>query len=283
MTPRRSFLKQSAFALSGALWLPAVQAQQIYLPRRRPPTAAASSYTYYSSYFDGTNDHLYITAGLSGEADGAEGLLSAWLKLDGSASDGAAYYITCTNNGAFSVYRTSGNKIGLVGFNPAWSKVFEIRTSSNIWHGTSAVTGWVHLLASWDMSTAGRRHLLINGNSDLAEFTFTAGSTINYDDASAYRVGSADGTTGKWYGYMSEVYLSYATGSYMDLTVAGNVSKFRTSGGKPENLGSDGSTPTGAQPILYLKNEYSTFQNNAGSGGNFTEAGEITDGGADIP
>ena len=53
---------------------------------------------------------------------------------------------------------------------------------------------------------------------------------------------------------------------------------FLASDGKPANLGADGSTPTGTQPILYLANPFATFQNNLGSGGNFTENGELTEG-----
>jgi len=47
-------------------------------------------------------------------------------------------------------------------------------------------------------------------------------------------------------------------------------------GGKPVNLGSDGSTPTGNQPIIYLNGDETNFQINAGSGGNLTVTGALT-------
>ena len=62
------------------------------------------------------------------------------------------------------------------------------------------------------------------------------------------------------------------------MSTATNRLKFLAADGKPANLGADGSTPTGTQPILYLANPFGTFQNNLGSGGNFTENGELTEG-----
>jgi len=55
------------------------------------------------------------------------------------------------------------------------------------------------------------------------------------------------------------------------------LQKFRSAGGKPVSLGSDGSTPTGTAPTVYLKNPFGTFQNNLGGGGNFTVTGTLAD------
>jgi len=57
-----------------------------------------------------------------------------------------------------------------------------------------------------------------------------------------------------------------------------NRAKF-VSGGSPVDLGTNGATPTGNQPILFLNNAYGTFQNNLGYGGNFTVTGTLADGG----
>ena len=59
---------------------------------------------------------------------------------------------------------------------------------------------------------------------------------------------------------------------------ASNRLKFLTASGEPADLGADGSTPTGTQPLIYLANATATFQNNLGSGGNFTENGALTAG-----
>jgi hypothetical protein len=74
----------------------------------------------------------------------------------------------------------------------------------------------------------------------------------------------------------------YFDPNYIDLSVQANREKFVSGTGasvKPVDFGTDGSTPTGTQPIIYLNNPFGTFQNNLGSGGNFTEAGQLEDGG----
>lgn len=59
--------------------------------------------------------------------------------------------------------------------------------------------------------------------------------------------------------------------------MAANLQKLRTPAGNPKYLGADGSLVTGTQPLIYLANEFSTFQNNLGSLGNFTENGTMAD------
>lgn len=48
--------------------------------------------------------------------------------------------------------------------------------------------------------------------------------------------------------------------------------------GNPVDLGENGSNPTQNEPIIFLNNPTATWQNNLGSGGNFTENGALTDG-----
>ena len=44
-------------------------------------------------------------------------------------------------------------------------------------------------------------------------------------------------------------------------------------------MGSNGSAVTGTQPLIFLNNPLATWQENLGSGGNFTEVGDLYDGG----
>ena len=61
--------------------------------------------------------------------------------------------------------------------------------------------------------------------------------------------------------------------TFFDLSMSANRLKFIDVNGYPVNLGSDGSTPTGSQPILYLKNPAASVGTNSGSGGNLTANG----------
>lgn len=60
---------------------------------------------------------------------------------------------------------------------------------------------------------------------------------------------------------------------YIDFSVEENRRKFFDVSGSVVNLGVDGSTPTGSQPEIYLGNDYDTFHQNLGSGGDFTVSG----------
>jgi hypothetical protein len=64
-------------------------------------------------------------------------------------------------------------------------------------------------------------------------------------------------------GDIAEVYI--AVGQWLDLTVQANREKF-VLGGKPVNLGADGSLPTGVAPTIYLRKPLSEFVINQGSG-----------------
>jgi len=46
---------------------------------------------------------------------------------------------------------------------------------------------------------------------------------------------------------------------------------------RPADLGSNGSTPTGTQPLIYFNGDAASAGTNAGSGGNFTINGSPTD------
>jgi hypothetical protein len=55
-----------------------------------------------------------------------------------------------------------------------------------------------------------------------------------------------------------------------DLTISpANLAKFR-SGGKPVDLGANGSTPTGSAPLIFLSGDASQWPNNAAGSGAFS-------------
>ena len=86
--------------------------------------------------------------------------------------------------------------------------------------------------------------------------------------------GLPDGTL-KLDGSIAELW--FAPGVYIDLSVEENRRKFITDALRPANLGSDGSTPTGSAPLIYLSGATSSWHTNKGTGGGFTENGDLTD------
>ena len=235
----------------------------------------ASGFTYYATHFDGSNDYMTDDSGDQGATDSDRGLISYWVKF-AAASDGQFVIIMCLNrsgspNGV-SFSKFSDDKIRFYCANSGSGVVLDMQTTSAF---TSA-SGWLHVVASWDLSTAGRRKIYVNGVDETTETTFSVGGTIDYAGANPTKFGADHDNALKLAGDISEFYFTIPA-SYYDLSSSSNRDKFYNSGtGKPVDLGSDGSTPTGTQPLTYLKNPFGTFQNNAGSGGNWTVTGTLT-------
>lgn len=251
-------------------------AASFYLPHRRLAfrTTPSAAFTYYSAVFDGTNDYCSRGADLTGIADGKTGLISLWLKMGSGSSDTADYYIM-RSGARLYVMRNSGGRFYISAKNAAGATVVAF------YSGSASVVkagGWYHLLASWDLGTAGRRHIYINGADNTTQQVFSD-DDIDYTTGNFF-VGSDTAGSTLMNGSMCEVYF---TTEWLDITDAANRLKFRTAGGCPANLGADGSTPTGTQPLLYLHNEVPNWESNLGSGGGMTEVGTIVDGATDKP
>lgn len=242
--------------------------------------ASTSAFTYTSVVFDGSADYNVRGADLTGNADGQLGVLSLWIKMGSGTSPTTEYRIATSTSGHWIVRRSTSGKFDLTGTDSGGTIILRLLSTANI----TNVANWYHIIASWDMSTAGRRKVFVDGADVTDALTFTTGTTIDYTVANHW-IGSSTAGAVLFDGLLCEYFVGYPT-NYFDLTTAGNLQKFRTSGGKPENLGANGSTPLGVQPIIYLHNPATgspNWTNNVGSGGNFGQLGALGDGGADIP
>lgn len=260
---RRSFIKQ------GLLFVPAIVTTKTIAQSLRDPvyvalakTSAAAGYTANASTFDGTSDYMTRGADLTGLADGQKGTISLWIKYNGG---NGSYQRILYRNGAFVVLdRTSGDKFMLQCYDSGSVKRLDL-TSVNTWNSAS---GWIHLFLSWDMATAGARHLWVNGVDETSVTTFTVGSTLAYSGSSNWGFGATDTGSTKCNACISEPWISFT--NYWEPSA--NITKWRTAGGKPTG----NNVIDGVTPIIYLPNEYSTFQTNAGTGGSFTVTGALT-------
>ena len=208
--------------------------------------------------FDGTNDYLSRGDDLTGNSDTAAFTLSFWFKRN---STGVQQ----------QVYANSGSQV-LINF--LASDILRIfcqdGVTTRVSADTSAITdtsSWHHLVASFDHPNA---HIYVDGSSDLTVNTHVAG---NIDWTRADHQIGASVTSFKLDADVADFYLNI--GEYVDLS--SNLAKFYNSG-MSVDLGATGTNPTGNQPIVYLsrRNGASTFASNKGSGGGFTETGELT-------
>ncbi len=168
------------------------------------------------------------------------------------------------------IVRLAGNNLWFLRFARAGAGAIEQFRSATAYIADGT---WHHFAASWDLNTAGAQHLFIDGIDDLADDVFkihNVGQTIDYTTPEHTVAAQLDSPAVEFLdACLAEVYLNFP--EFLDLSVAANLEKFRTSGGKPESLGSDGSTPTGNVPIVYLSGGAPEFFANKGSGGDFTK------------
>jgi hypothetical protein len=243
-------------------------------------TPAVASFTYTSTQFAG--DRLYHTGNLTGIADSKQLLMSIWFKLTSAGDNGSLRQLLNAYDGGTNrrveLMITAGDILRIVIRNAASTIIIDETNATGTF--TSA-TGWVHVMASYDLA-ASKYHLYINGTSNQNNAVLSD-DTIDYNMAGGGAqwdiIGVEDNSR------ESSILLSeyYFTNTYLDLSISGNRDKFRSGTGHPVDLGADGSTPTGTQPLIYFHNAYGTFGTNLGSGGNFSVNGALADGGADIP
>lgn len=277
----------------------AVPKRPIVAPRRqrgflinpyRFTAAAPTGFVCDAAHFDGTAARMDRAGTFTGQASSGSGIFSIWLKashaaslagnfvflMDQSASPGNAFFSVNLTSGLGAGFNEDG--IQIAGFDSTVTRVFGVTTSSGL---TDASTAWIHYLVSWNTATPAVK-VMVNGADHSADGTVdTVSGSVALASANAPRVGYLNnlGTVQQWYqGGMAEVY--FAPGQYLDVTVAANLQKFRTSGGKPENLGTDGSTPTGTAPLVYLHLDdlqaASNFATNRTGKGNYTITGTLT-------
>lgn len=236
--------------------------------RKYMANASALSTVVNAVKLDGTNDYLTRGGALTGVADSSTGVFSCWFRPDGTVSGNV---IVATPSGSFRIsHSTIGSTISVElqdsgGSNYLWAK------TANSYAYPSAQ--WYHILISWNTNAAsGTRtiHLYINDVSDKTVFGDVGSAFVTkYVDTNFY----VSAPSGKVDGCLSELY--FAPGQFLDFSVTANRRKFIDANGKPVSLGSDGSTPTGTAPAIYLKGDKTNFGTNAGTGGNFTVNGAL--------
>jgi len=233
--------------------------------------ARPTAYTTGSVLFDGTNDYLNRGADLSGTADGTNVLISFWMNLKGG--DSAASQIMWVYGGYLEVSRASSNKFTFSFYSTGASQIVYFSSSSTY----VLAGGWLHVLASFKTTVSTAAHLYINDSDEYAATTLTAGTLdLTHSDWTIGKHGAAAPII------HADIADFYFAEEYLDISSVANRRKFIDAAGKPVNLGADGSTPTGTQPITYHHMDVggtpANFGINLGSGGGMTVNGAFTAG-----
>ncbi|MZH02997.1 MAG: LamG domain-containing protein [Nitrospinae bacterium] len=218
--------------------------------------------------FDGVNDYLFINDATLGQSDGKSFLISFWIKMD---DNGVTEDIYFTSTSKFFAKRDFTNKLEIK---------FRDSNGSDAYAGLSnnatftIAGGLHHVLIAADFANSVIQVYIDDVEDTMTDITAVNNRTVKFKDSS-FAIGAQTSGVGKLNGQLAHFYLAE---EYLDISILSNRRKFIDAIGNPVDLGSNGSTPTGNQPLIYLNNTTSTWQNNLGSGGNFTENGALTDG-----
>ena len=218
-------------------------------------------------------NYLSRSSALNGLSDGKQGTLSFWFTLDESDSGGRTIFeVNSGSSQRFAADRSvslANNKFYITIRDSGGTDRMRVYTSSSI----SDPRGWTHIMASWDVTTSGRRHLYVNGTSNITQDAFSnatlyyQGSNIRMGNGSSSDANPLGGKIGDFFFHPQ----------YLDLSLSANRAKFYQSG-QPVWLGFEGERIFGSQAIWYMSGFDGEYAINKGSGGSFATVGSIGSG-----
>ena len=228
-----------------------------------PPTADATR----AVDFDGTD---YGVGTGSATVDSKVGIISSWVRFDTTGN--TEQWLSIANpsdgtSGRVVVGNTSADKLFCQGRTSGGTTVFSSVSTETFSTGT-----WYHVLVAWDAAAATVKTYV----NDIAWTPSGSVSDLNiYWNESGLGIGGKIDGTFLLNGCIAEL---YATTEYLDIGVEANRRKFLSASGSPVDLGSDGSVPTGTQPLVYFSGAAGSWNSgsNYGSWGDFTVTGSIT-------
>ena len=234
------------------------------LADRLQMAASNSKFEVQAADFDGTNDYMLRGADHTGAVDSNSGVFSVFFRLDGGNGANRTFFTLIPSS---QTYIATNNKLNM----------YWVGAVDGLWRSSTSLTSgtaWRHLLSSWDRGSA-TPQLYIDDTSDISIAANGSGA-FDYTRGE-FSTGSDNSGGSPFNGAMAEFY--FAPGQYLDFSVEANRRKFITASGKPVDLGTDGSTPTGTAPIVYHSlrpgDAATVFANNKGSGGNSTITGTL--------
>ncbi|MBI3207189.1 MAG: hypothetical protein HYZ29_36970 [Myxococcales bacterium] len=220
--------------------------------------------------FDGVQDWLENATAFQGVADTKTVTGSLWFKRVGlgktqclgpeAAGSGSPNQLEFSSNDSFRVvWRKAGGGVAC-----------DLSTTA-----VTDTTSWHHVAFSVDLSSSTKKHLYLDGAASIS--TAYWADTLLDNTGSQWGLFADNGGDLKYQGEVAELWL--AMGTYLDLSQAANLQKFRSAAGKPVDLGPSGATPTGLPPTIYLSSRPgeapSQFAKNRGTGGGFWVHGAL--------
>lgn len=210
--------------------------------------------------FNYTTDNYSLTNPSVVQTDQA--IVSLWFKWDTAFPAGGQTFNFMIHNsgGRFYFDFSPAGQIQIVVYNAAVTQIQLVTSSvTPSWRTDNA---WHHLLYSRSGTTS---HLYIDDVEDkFIHGPNTAGNASN--NTGNWFVGMAFNNTFGFKGCLSNMYQNHQ--EYLDFSIVANRRKFITAALEPVNPGSDGSSPTGTSPEIWIPNGLPTT--NAGAEANYS-------------
>ena len=234
--------------------------------------SGAASYTANAVTFDGTNDYLSATS-LTG-SNTKTGIISLWFQRTGGAGTSEKIFLRGFSEPTQLDF-VSGNNLRLVLEDSSGTRLYNASSTTTF----SADSTWHHALICIDLANTTVKWYIDDAAETVTETTAPVDGTIAWvsgtgTNANEWLIGDTQGGGQKLTADVADLYINPAT--YIDPATEANRRKFIDANDKPVDLGSDGSTPTGAQPLIFLSGDTDDWHTNKGSGGGFTENGALT-------
>lgn len=251
------------------LTIVAVQAQFVLDPYRFA-TAVCSQYTTANvAAWTGTQFPSRNSA-ITGLADSKIFTVSFWLQEPAVVA--GEVFLDFTNNSSthrFRIQVAASGQVQLDGYNSSAVNIFQVNTSASI-----SDTNWHHYFIAADLNDSANRVFYVDGTPVTVTWGLYDNDTIDFSPTTPRMWWGQNIPTGtlSFSGALAEFWL--------DDTYTTNVSKFYC-GGRPADLGADGSLPTGSSPALYLSRNgsgNSWLIDSSGNGNDFTASGTLNGG-----
>jgi hypothetical protein len=208
-----------------------------------------------------TNDFMW-TSSLADTTNSTRGTFSAWFRFNGG--DGEQQLIAVAQVvGIGGVVRTASNRFHFTMQNCVGLPMLDMQSRGTY----TTASGWVHVLASWDVS-AGRADLYVDDLPDRAATMTMISGAICYDSIKWGIGGLVDGRLDA---DVADLYA--ALGTYIDFSVEANRRLFRDADGKPVDLGWTCKRPTGSPASGCFVGDAETWNVNQGEATGFTLEG----------
>lgn len=213
---------------------------------------------------------LTKTSALTGASNSKTFSLGFWFNRTNAGPNlYICHFTDASDNSRFEVYLNGSAELVILGYNAAGTLILNATTTGGLF-----TTGtWKYFQICLDMSNTAKRFVYVDGTDVTMTWTTYTNDSLNFAASKSWIGG---GVYGYFYGLLSEFYL---TTDYIDFDVETNRLKFRDTFGYPTNLPSAITALSVPNPAIYMRFDPSSFGTNSGTGGNYTVAGTITDGG----